>query len=417
MCRISERTIFIHIGTEKTGTTSVQSFLTNNSQRLQQADFWYPADFSAPYVESNAHFPIVASLLNHDVDFVSPAKAAARDQCLLRFLEDCQGRTEKTVVISAEHFSSRLLDAGKLEYFRRQLAGTFARVIIVVYVRSQVAMAPSAYSTAVKTGRSSPLDLAEVTPANPYYNILSMLDLWAGVFGRENMIAREFAPHSLEGGDICADFLRVLGLSGAFMEACARQNESLNLAELAALRRVNACLPAFESDPANWRNAQILRGAYIAPFLESGDHGQPFRLTQSEASQVLDRFRQDNEILNERYFSGQLSMDWFFLPQDAGSSDLQADEEASRAEMDEHCLSTVFPRTVVAIAKRLREVTAENREVSRKLRQSRQECEHLTSRLQNLEWQLQKMRSTTTWKLRQKFISTKKRIKAKVAVN
>lgn len=440
MCRNSERTIFIHIGTEKTGTTSVQSFLTKNATRLQQANVWYPAESAAAYVESNAHFPIAASLLDGQVDFVTPAKAAAKDECLRSFLEDCRARTENNVVISAEHFSSRLLGAGRLEHFRQQLAQLFDRIMIVVYVRSQLALVPSAYSTAVRTGRSSHLDLAEVTPANPYYNMLALLDLWAGVFGRDNMIAREFSPHALAGGDICADFLGLLGVPGALMEECPRENTSLTLAELAALRRVNACLPSFESDPAKWRTAQILRGVYITPFLDSGDLNQPFRLTQSEASQILDRFRDDNEALNERYFSGRLSMDWFFLPQDAGAS---ADGDGfSEAQLEEHCLSAVFPRTIIALATRLRETTVENRQMAYEMRQtqlkleqmrqsvsenvsfmndqlqqSRRECEHLTSELRNLEGQLQKIRSTTTWRMRQKLISTKKRIKGKMAVN
>ena len=409
------RTIYIHIGTEKTGTTSVQSFLTKNADKLSAAGVWYPAKQTASYCESNGHFPIVASLVGGWVDFVSPAKSAAKDECLRKFLEDCLSRPEKTVVISAEHFSSRLHDPEMLATFRRQLLGVFDRAVVIAYVRSQVSLAPSSYSTGVKCGRASRLDLAEITPANPYFNALSILDFWASVFGRDNIIAREFEAGSLRNGDICHDFLEVLGVAGLAAEKGSRENTSLSLPKLEALRLVNACLPSIEQDPERWREAQRLRGIFITPHLQSSGHDQPFRLTHAEACLILDRFRQDNEILNEKYFSGSLSMSWFFLPQDAAEG--QPEDEGGDAELDRHCLTSVFPRTVIAMASRLREVTVENRDLSQKLRQSRQECEHLASRLQNLEGQLQKIRSTTTWKLRQKFIGTKKRIKAKVAVN
>lgn len=408
------RTIYIHIGTEKTGTTSVQSFLTKNADKLSAAGVWYPADQAAPYCGRNGHFPIVASLVGGWVDFVSPAKSAAKDECLPKFLEDCRLRPEKTVVISAEHFSSRLHDSETLATFRRQLLGVFDRAVVIVYVRNQVSLAPSSYSTSVRCGRASRLDLDEITPANPYFNALSILDLWASVFGRDNIIAREFEACALRNGDICQDFLGVLGVTGLARESCSRENPSLSLPKLEALRLVNACLTSSEQDPEGWSDAQLLRGYFIVPHISPGND-QPFRLTRAEACLILDRFRQDNEVLNERYFSGTLSMSWFFLPQDAAEG--QAEEESGDAELDRHCLTSVFPRTVIAMATRLREVTEENRDLSQKLRQSRQECEHLASRLQNLEGQLQKIRSTTTWKLRQKFIGTKKRIKAKVAVN
>lgn len=201
------------------------------------------------------------------------------------------------------------------------------------------------------------------------------------------------------------------------MESCPRENPSLSLAKLEALRRINAFLPSFEKDVEAWRGAQQLRGIFIAPHLQSEEPDHPFKLTEAEALQILDRFRQANEALNEKYFSGRLSLSWFFLQQEEGQPS-QGREDGSRyADLDRHCLTSLFPRTVIAMAARLRDVTVENRDLSQKLRQSRQECEHLASRLQNLEGQLQKMRSTATWKLRQKIISTKKRIKAKVAVN
>lgn len=413
----SGRTIFIHIGTEKTGTTSIQSFLTKNALRLSVSGLWYPTEHSAPYCESNAHFPIVASLLGYDADFVSPAKSLLRGECIGRFLDDCHVRPEKNVVISAEHFSSRLHDADRLAGFRHQLLGVFDRAVIIVYVRSQVSLAPSSYSTGVKCGRASRLDPDEITPANPYFNALTILDLWAGVFGKENIIARELETRSLKNGDICQDFLGVLGLSGELMESCPRENPSLSLAKLEALRRINACLPSFEKDAEAWRGAQQLRGIYIAPHLQSEEPDHPFKLNDAEALQILDRFRQANEALNERYFSGRLSMSWFFLQQEESHPSPRREDESRYTDIDGQCLSSVFPRTVIAMATRLRSAVVENRRLADNLLLKRQELEHLTSKLHHLECQLQKMRSTKTWKLRQKFISAKKRVKAKAATN
>src|SRR6056297_1210260 len=55
------RTAYLHIGLEKTGTTSVQIFLRTNSDLLEKYNLEYLGHEKKPYVHGIAHFPIAAS--------------------------------------------------------------------------------------------------------------------------------------------------------------------------------------------------------------------------------------------------------------------------------------------------------------------------------------------------------------------
>ncbi len=54
-----KKTLYVHVGTTKTGTTAIQSFLIDNQELLNQKGYCYPL-FPYPYQDvserRNAHF-------------------------------------------------------------------------------------------------------------------------------------------------------------------------------------------------------------------------------------------------------------------------------------------------------------------------------------------------------------------------
>src|SRR6056297_1845859 len=96
---------YIHIGLEKTGTTSLQIFLRHNSDALEKNNLVYLGDESKPYVHGIGHFPIVACFYDKCPDFVPLHKHRAPFEVLIALSEDA-AHTDRDIILSCEHFSS-----------------------------------------------------------------------------------------------------------------------------------------------------------------------------------------------------------------------------------------------------------------------------------------------------------------------
>jgi len=352
------RKLLLHVGMEKTGTSSLQAFLFENSQRLGDLGIWYPTDPTAPYVEGHAHFPIVSNFISCEADFVSPDKQITREAALMELLTEVKNRTEQTTVLSAEHFSSRLTDVKKLHEFREQIKQSFDVITVIIYLRDQVSLAPSSYSTQIYCGRRSEFSIDEVVPENDFFNVLSILDRWASVFGVSNILAREFNDNSLPGRDICNDFCEILGVNIDLLTKGEERNRSLPIDKINTLRLINQWLPEFHENAEGWWNAQQLRNDYIEPFLVSNS-GAKMLLSDREKLTILERFDAQNRLLNEKYFAGSLSERWFSVARDSNSTQT-TNRDAS--------IQKVLCRSLIAIAQQLRTVTEANDRLENRIR-------------------------------------------------
>ena len=306
------RTLYLHIGGEKTGTTTLQVFLRDNAPQLRKRGLIYPANNRHSYFSGAAHAPVVAGLIKDDavVEFVSIEKLASSDlaMCyLLRCLRNCGA---EKAVISAEHFSSRLTKTSHLIALRNALLEVAESIKIVFYLREQAGLAISAYSTAVQCGRRNPFDANEVNAFNPYYNHLSTLELWGNVFGVENLILREFDRQSLYNGDIIDDFFNVIDVPITGLVKPPRRNESLDAISLELIREVNLLLPTPDEDLLAYHEAHRFRKNVLIRHLRATDR-KHIRIRLSDQVLILDRFKNINDLINNRYMNGRLTHSWF----------------------------------------------------------------------------------------------------------
>ena len=223
--------VIIHIGGEKTGTTTLQFFLARNSERLTQVGFSYPTGDEKAYCSANAHFPVAACLLERDVEFIPPEKKALLPTVLNNLGNDIRD-TEDTVIISCEHFSSRIHEQVQLVKLRDALGDKDVKVLF--YLREPSELFLASYSTAIQSGRKHNLNINEITADNPYYNHLTTLTLWGSVFGEENILARQYG--ALFDGDICKDFCEVVGLDYDTLAPEEARNVSLDGGKLDVLK-------------------------------------------------------------------------------------------------------------------------------------------------------------------------------------
>jgi len=155
--------LFLHIGTEKTGTTSIQNSLVRNSNLLEDSGIHV---LKACGTGNMRALPAICMQIDKfddyfkskSIDTIEKKEAHSRE-ILAKMSSEIEALPSHihTVVISSEHFHSRLFSQKEVLRVAEVLGEFFSEIHVVCYIREQVAMCISHYSTAVKTGYRSPL--------------------------------------------------------------------------------------------------------------------------------------------------------------------------------------------------------------------------------------------------------------------
>lgn len=330
--------VFLHIGGEKTGTSTLQSFLTRNASRLKRSGFYYPCEASNICFASMAHLPVAACLIDEKVEFVSEESRRTLP-FVLRVLTRVVAATRGAVVLSCEHFSSRLMQKRQLVALRNALPADEIKVIY--YIREPSELALAAWSTGIRCGGRHSFNVNDVTPERRYYNHLETLKLWGSVFGEPNLIVREYNRALLKNGDIRKDFCALLGIKSEDMRFDEDENQSFDVQRLEALRYINCALPAFHEGEFEWRRAEKIRRLVSVHIPQSGTLKD--LMSEGERTLIKSRFSDINQEISERYFAGQLSRNWF---PDCAEREERTDLQ-HRSQVD---LASVFRETVIRLA-------------------------------------------------------------------
>lgn len=264
--------IILHIGTEKTATTSLQSFFASNHQKLSAAGIWYPCDESLDYCHRSAHFPLAAAFMEDTPDFVARNKYFEPGALFEKLFRDFDKRPEHTLLLSAEHFSSR---CSRPE--RNEQLGNILRdrdVKILVYLRPQHEMLVSSYSTFLESGGKKTLEDVSrqmwLRPQALYFNHLVMVQRWLENFRKEDLSVRIFQPRALAQGDIYSDVMDFLGISLASPTIPDRLNPPISKELADFLYLANQHFPTWrENDRAGWEMGQQFR-AEVSPLFTGG---------------------------------------------------------------------------------------------------------------------------------------------------
>lgn len=208
---------YLHIGTEKTGSTSLQSFLEGSAVKLR--------DSGVLYVDYPGSMQMVNQVRSNSLGtgYLS-SMAEASDYY--------------KVIISNEHFSLLLPD--EIVRLKHALTIYFGdkdpNIRIVIYLRPQYEVAISSYSTALRKGLINH-QLLEFS-IDPYwkYNYLAIIQAWQSVFGCQNVIVRDF--HALEKENIIYDFCSLVGIQQDPEASITFLNRGLNKTALAFLQRL-----------------------------------------------------------------------------------------------------------------------------------------------------------------------------------
>ncbi len=336
------RRAIIHVGTEKTGTTSLQQLLADNRDWLRAQGVLFP--ISAGKVN---HTRLVAAAEDDGViDNIKAHIMAARRETEARlrktFRADLKqelagGAPWHTMVLSSELIHSRLHTRSEIERLMSFVADAVDSVTIMVVLRRQDQLAVSRFSTAVRTGHTGFDDVfgdiaehayrrlppsRDISDMTHYYDYTRLIDRFSPYVQDTNFVARLYEADGIR-MDPVQLLAEVLDLDPAQLSDNAPSlNAAMSAEAQYVISQLNQRIPPYL--PSGKRNEDVRA---LKQRIEAELSGQPRNVSRDAAKAFLARFDKSNEAVRARFFPDRATLfdsDFSMYPQSVDYSDYPA---------------------------------------------------------------------------------------------
>lgn len=298
------RKCILHIGTEKTGSTAIQQYLKQNRAALLETGVLHPKSAGQKFL-SQVEFIVATHNMPWKQDIGRAlgvtdemTQQAFRD----KFTADLEAEfvhhpKTTTLLLSSEHFQSRLHGPRLIENLKAFLENWVEQFEIVVYFRRQDEMSLALEATRLK----STVQLKSIRPLGTfqtmkrYFIYDKIFENWAQVFGEAAMTARLYQPQDWPGQDVVQDFCLACDLPEPETRSL-RPNRSLNRKGFHFLHALNRVYPAetgYGQDP---------RRAALVKQVATEYAGHYFPISRAEAMEKYKMFAESNERLRQMAF-------------------------------------------------------------------------------------------------------------------
>lgn len=295
----------IHIGIPKSGTSSIQAFLSRNRASLAGQGVLY-APFN-PDFGSQFELPVTAleacgdrivpELERRRLGLVTRAHQAAYVAEYDSYLSGVLRSTKCDLFIgSSEHIHAWLISPAHILALDRFLSARFTQVRYLVYLRAQDELVVSGYSEAIRRGATH--DFQTHLLRHGRQSHWSSVRQWRGGVG-SRLLVRLTCADALKGGDLLTDFCSIAGIDAANLDRPPRVNAALSRGEIALRRRLNRVLPVLGRDGRLHPVYQLALHS-MAPLARR--YPERIGLSDAERAEVLEQNRGDNEKIRKRYF-------------------------------------------------------------------------------------------------------------------
>jgi hypothetical protein len=284
----SQKSIYIHIGTHKTGTSAIQDFLALNKKVLKRKGFLFPQQSRRNYVTSQEGSYVV-----------TPANHKYYQK--LAYL--CS-RKQQNVLISSETFSLLENPCG----IKHLLDGL--EVKIICYLRRQDSVIQSMYNQMVKRSGYYQ-DISNFQPE--YLDYYKLLENWASAFGKDNVIVRVYEKEQFYNHSLIEDFLDILGLplTDEFRMLKHNPNPRLSPSVLEYMRYINSLLGDHKST-VKIKKSILGFSAKRERDVTTSIYFEHSLLSNEQRQSIMNRYQDSNAFVAQEYLGrqdGQLFME------------------------------------------------------------------------------------------------------------
>lgn len=321
--------ITLHIGLEKTGSSSIQQFLFANREALMRRGVLTPHAAGR-----DVHVEVLMAAMDDDnIDNVrvmtarvDPARLAARRAIFAdRLAREIDAARPDHVLLSDERLSSRLFSETEVRRLAAFLGHFSDDVRVLVYLRDQATLLPTFHATNVMYGETAPLrftppepgeDVAaawrrrrdtylRMHPGAPFvfdplpfwFDFQSVIALWRAGFGDSAVTVRLFHRKTLANGDVIDDFAEATGLGDiGDLQRVGWENPAPGAAALAVMRLYNRAFPPIVNGRRNrLRRMGLMRALQRLP-------GARTRLDDAERARITALFADSNAAVARNVF-------------------------------------------------------------------------------------------------------------------
>lgn len=290
-------TAYVHIGTPKTGTTTIQKFLYLNREKLEIQNIIY-ANSIESYTRHNILVNFCFEFRNNfnweKIKFERILKYRSRLKLFYALKEEV-AQAKGDFIFSTEGITWHFYDVKYikiLKKFFKELG--FDRVILILYLRNTSDLLISLSAQLIKTNYSSiPCFINPWEYDRQYiFDNQWLCQKYSEIFGKENLIVRLFDGNEFYQGDLLKDFIHSIGLKweNNFIIPL-KQNESLDLIGVELCKALN-------KQNSNYDEFMELYSKYFISKSLFTKFYPPKKIIQS----YLDYFEESNEWVRKEFF-------------------------------------------------------------------------------------------------------------------
>jgi len=201
---MAAKTVFLHIGLPKTGTTSIQHALRQSGDFLSRNGIHYASagSDSTLFDDPGHHLLAIYYMKDRWPELKIPFDPRAVDTSWDRLVEEIRDSQYSHVFVSSEWFAFDVYRHEDISDIRAKLADFEVRIVVVT--RDIVELLNSLYSQRVRDGYVGTAD-EYVSLAWPHLDWGGLVQRWIDVFSRENVIVIKY--HELSESTFVLDFL------------------------------------------------------------------------------------------------------------------------------------------------------------------------------------------------------------------
>lgn len=250
--------VTIHIGMQKTGSTSIQKTFYASREILKKYNCYYPetifenhgASLFSMFTEhpETYHTNIIQGITTKEK--IEDYNALLFNKWIKEF-EKCK---VENFIISGEDLS--LLSFNAVKNFKNFLSQYFDEFQVICYLRDVEEWSSSMVQQLVKEGIST---INQDILRTMYPDYIFLIKKYFEVFGRDSLILRVFSKSNFYNNDLIDDFVNVTRLDDRLLQYLIRHtaNESLGEQAIYILDKLNSKYPRYKFGNMNHERGQI----------------------------------------------------------------------------------------------------------------------------------------------------------------
>lgn len=300
---------YFHIGRPKTGSTSIQDFLFENTRALAQQkvfhdrlDVRYSSQWEMPIAALTAdESPIKDDYVSVLLQLTDMEKQKAYAARMCASFADSLARSGgmETFVASSEHGIAYLSRNSHVAAFDKLLKRYFDDVTYIIYLRDQVSLCASAYSEQIKRGSTvKQYDFVRRAVQSKLFDHERILRPWIDIVGPERMKVRLMERDALVNGDLIDDFCAVIGIDPESFKRPRIENPALTRDATEVMRVINSFLPVLLENGEH----NPLRKGIQEHLLEHYANAPKLRLSAVQAEYLMDACEISNETIRSIFW-------------------------------------------------------------------------------------------------------------------